>query len=63
MVAGVGGVLGLDDDIVGTTSSGWMDWNDRPQLPRHAERPHTCPGRCGQLGKTCKTIGNTELTV
>ena len=33
------------------------------QLPRHAERPHTRPGRYGQLEKTCKTISNTELTV
>ena len=32
VVVSVDGVLGLDGDIVGMTSSGWMNWNDGLQL-------------------------------
>ena len=32
LAVGIDSVLELDGDIVGTTSSSWMDWNNRFQL-------------------------------
>ena len=47
MFVGVDGVLGLDGDVVGTTRSGWMDWNDGLQLRK---RSIVTRRVCGVLG-------------
>ena len=45
MAVSIDGVLGLDGDIVGMTSSSWMDWNNGSQLTKRcvvAERVRRC---------------------
>ena len=58
MAVGIDSVLGLDGDIVGTTSSGWMDWNNGFQLRKRCRSRENTQMPLEYLGATRGEMGD-----